>query len=39
MSIGQNRKTLLLQGMSNGMQIQFKFNKDRGGWKLKGIEY
>lgn len=39
MSIGQNRKTLLLQGMSNGMQIQFKFNKDHSGWKLKGIEY
>jgi hypothetical protein len=37
--ISQNRKTLLLQGVSNGMQMQFKFNKNSEGWKLKEIEY
>ena len=37
--LGQNRKTLLLQGMSNGMQMQFKFNKNGGTWLLKEIEY
>lgn len=37
--ISQNRKTLLLQGISNGMQMKFKFNKDREGWKLQEIEY
>lgn len=37
--LGQNRKTLLLQGMSNGMQMQFKFNKNGGSWQLKEIEY
>ncbi len=37
--LGQNRKTLLLQGLSNGMQMQFKFNKNGSGWQLKEIEY
>ncbi|MBO7582147.1 MAG: DUF4348 domain-containing protein [Bacteroidaceae bacterium] len=37
--ISQNKKTLLLQGISNGMQMKFKFNKEDGGWKLKEIEY
>ena len=37
--ISQNKKTLLLQGISNGMQMKFKFNKDGEGWKLMEIEY
>lgn len=37
--ISQNKKTLLLQGVSNGMQIKFKFNKMSDGWKLLEIEY
>ena len=35
----QNKKTLLLQGISNGMQMKFKFNKDGDDWKLMEIEY
>ncbi|MBR1666972.1 MAG: DUF4348 domain-containing protein [Bacteroidaceae bacterium] len=38
-SISQNRKILLLQGISNGMQIKFKFNKVGNDWKLEEIEY
>ncbi len=37
--ISQNKKTLLLQGISNGMQMKFKFNKDGDDWKLMEIEY
>ena len=37
--ISQNKKTLLLQGISNGMQMKFKFNKDGEDWKLMEIEY
>ena len=37
--ISQNKKTLLLQGISNGMQMKFKFTKDGDDWKLKEIEY
>lgn len=37
--ISQNKKTLLLQGISNGMQMKFKFTKDDDDWKLKEIEY
>ena len=37
--ISTNRKTLLLQGISNGMQMKFQFYKDSDGWKLKEIEY
>ena len=37
--ISQNKKTLLLQGISNGMQMKFKFNKDGDNWKLMEIEY
>ena len=38
-SISQNRKILLLQGMSNGMQMKFKFNKNGDNWQLREIEY
>ena len=38
-SISQNRKILLLQGLSNGMQMKFKFNKHGENWKLQEIEY
>ena len=38
-SISQNRKILLLQGVSNGMQIKFKFNKIGDDWQLAEIEY
>ena len=37
--ISQNKKTLLLQGISNGMQMKFKFNKQSDDWKLTEIEY
>ena len=37
--ISQNKKTLLLQGVSNGMQMKFKFNRDSDDWKLREIEY
>ena len=37
--ISQNKKTLLLQGISNGMQMKFMFNKDGDDWKLMEIEY
>lgn len=38
-SISQNRKILMLQGLGNGMQMKFKFNKQDDGWKLMEIEY
>lgn len=38
-SISQNKKILLLQGISNGMQMKFKFNKTSDHWKLVEIEY
>lgn len=38
-SISQNMKILLLQGLSNGMQMKFKFNKVGDDWKLMEIEY
>ena len=37
--ISQNRKTLLLQGVSNGMQMEFKFNKQGEMWKLTEVVY
>ena len=38
-SISQNKKILLLQGLSNGMQMKFKFNKEGDNWFLHEIEY
>jgi len=38
-SISQNRKIMLLQGLGNGMQMKFRFNKDGEDWKLMEIEY
>jgi hypothetical protein len=38
-SISQNRKILLLQGLSNGMQMKFTFTKNGDDWKLMEIEY
>lgn len=38
-SISQNRKILMLQGLGNGMQMKFKFNKQDDGWKLMEMEY
>ena len=37
--ISQNRKILMLEGISNGMQMKFKFNKQGDNWKLMEIEY
>ena len=37
--ISQNRKILLIQGLGNGMQMKFKFNKHDDDWKLTEIEY
>lgn len=37
--ISQHKKTLLLQGIGNGMQIKFKFVRDEDDWKLNEIEY
>lgn len=33
-----SRKTLLMEGMSNGLFIKFKFHREDGGWKLTEIE-
>ena len=38
-SVSQNRKTLMMCGLSNGLQMKFRFNKDNDGWKLIEIEY
>lgn len=38
-SISQNKKILLIQGLGNGMQMKFKFNKQSDDWKLTEIEY
>lgn len=38
-SISQNRKVLLMQGISNGLQIRFTFNRNNDKWKLMEIEY
>jgi hypothetical protein len=38
-SISQNKKILLIQGLGNGMQMKFKFNKQGDDWKLMEIEY
>lgn len=35
----QNRKTLMMCGLSNGLQMKFRFIKDEEGWKLTEIEY
>lgn len=37
--ISQNRKTLLMEGVSNGLQMKFMFNKQGSDWKLVQIEY
>lgn len=37
--ISQNRKTLLMEGVSNGLQMKLKFDKRSDGWKLIEIEY
>lgn len=37
--ISQNRKTLMMEGNSNGLQIKFKFDKQDDHWKLIEIEY
>ena len=33
-----SRKTLLMEGMSNGLFIKFKFHREDGSWKLTEIE-
>lgn len=37
--ISQNRKTLMLEGISNGMLTKFRFAKDGDEWRLTEIEY
>ena len=37
--ISQNRKTLMMQGLSNGLLMKFRFNKEGDDWKLIEIEY
>jgi len=37
-SISQNRKTLLMEGVGNGLFIKFKFDKSGGEWKLMEVE-
>lgn len=36
--ISQNRKTLLIKGVSNGLYVKFKFDKRNGEWTLIEIE-
>lgn len=38
-SISQNRKILMLEGVSNGLQMKFKFNKQNEKWMLIEVEY
>ena len=38
-SISQNRKILMLEGVSNGLQMKFKFNKQNEKWMLMEVEY
>ncbi len=37
--LSQNRKILLVEGISNGFYMKFKFDKGPDGWKLNEIEY
>ena len=37
--ISQNRKTLMLEGVSNGLQMKFRFNKQEDEWMLMEVEY
>lgn len=37
--ISQNRKTLLMVGVGNGLEMKFQFNKIGNDWKLVGVEY
>ena len=38
-SISQNRKILMLEGVSNGLQMKFKFYKQDEKWMLMEVEY
>jgi hypothetical protein len=38
-SISQNRKILMLAGLSNGLQMKFKFYKQDEKWMLMEVEY
>lgn len=37
--LSNNRKTLLMMGVANGMEIKFHFDKVGSDWKLIGIDY
>ena len=37
-SISQNRKILLVEGMSNGLYVKYKFDRTNGKWRLYEIE-
>ncbi|MBO7103336.1 MAG: DUF4348 domain-containing protein [Bacteroidaceae bacterium] len=37
-SISQNRKILLVEGMSNGLYVKYKFDRTNGQWHLYEIE-
>lgn len=37
--ISQNRKTLMLEGVCNGLQMKFRFNKQEDEWMLMEVEY
>lgn len=37
--ISENRKVLLMEGVSNGLQMKFRFTKVEGEWKLIQIDY
>ena len=37
-SISQNRKILLVEGMSNGLYVKYKFDRTNGKWQLYEIE-
>lgn len=37
--ISDNRKVLLMEGVGNGLQMKFLFNKINGEWKLMQIDY
>ena len=38
-NISQNRKTMMMCGLSNGLEMKFRFKKVGDDWKLVEIEY
>lgn len=37
--LSQNRKILLVQGLSSGLQVRYKFDRTHGRWRLYEVEF